>query len=86
MLYKGRKKKFQQSSYPSCISLQSRRNFGGRVLVIISVKIIWLPSLIYTVAKGWGEKKIRTKGVGDGQKEYSASFSPLTHPNKMPTP
>ena len=35
---------------------------------VFYLRKLWPPSLIVTVAEGWGEKEISTKGAVDGQK------------------
>ena len=48
--------------------MQSRRNFGERVLSIFLTKL-WPPSLILMAAEGWREKEICTKGAIKGHLE-----------------
>ena len=54
--------------------MQSRRNFGERVLSIFLTKIMInkikiIPSLILMAAEGWSEKEICTKGAIKGHLE-----------------
>ena len=49
------------------ISLQSRRNFGERVLSIFLTKMM-ASSLVLVAAQGWGEKELCTKKAVEGQK------------------
>ena len=48
-------------------SLQSRRNFGERVLSNVFTKLL-TPSLILITAEGWREKEICLKGAVDVRK------------------
>ena len=49
----------------SANSLQSRRNFGERVLNNFMTQIV-AAILILTAAEGWGEKQIK-RGIGVGE-------------------
>ena len=49
----------------SANSLQSRRNFGERVLSNFMTQIV-AAILILTAAEGWGEKQIK-RGMGMGE-------------------
>ena len=70
-------------AYPP--SLQSRRNFGERVLSIFQ-RQLWPPSLILMAVVSWGEKEIFTKGVGDDQNKERGGDGENISPFAPPPP
>ena len=60
----------------SANSLQSRRNFGERVLSNFMTQIV-AAILILTAAEGWGEKQIK-RGIGVGEWRFRPAPPPPT--------
>ena len=65
----------------SANSLQSRRNFGERVLSNFMTQIV-AAILILTAAEGWGEKQIK-RGMGSEWGSEDFALPPPPHPSTV---
>ena len=67
--------------YTSCLIFARR---AGVILAskcsILSLRKLWLPSLISMAAEGWGGKEICTKGAVDGQKKERGGDGEMKKP------